>query len=643
MNYDSNKHVIEYIEGNKVKQFKVPKDDYNLKFDKMSYNDVLMYIKLTKEEQDKSKQSLGSKQKNVIKYKPLKTAFAKTKDYFAQDIKLMTQAEKLKKVAEYLISNNIQELKEFLSNDVFNDDPIIKSVMELLNHKGYTNDEIKDLMKRKDDINLYTSEIENCIIKDGDKYSFKNITFKNTLGDLVNLSHQVGILERYTIYVPINNPLVRDFKRKIDFDNKQNGFTQLKDLIFGKGSNFTKTEGRQVSSFLSDNYFTPSIHYNYIKKFILTIDDYNKGWFTIDVKELKTKKELNLPLYFYSLFNNKIYLNLKILYYLLQFNESFKNNNYRFVVETLKNGITSNIILIAGSAFDLDNILNSLDEDNKDESTDYYIKYVNLMTDTISKFFNKQFTPVVKVTSVDEPLYYSDIEQDLTDDEKTVSNDNFDEDVKTVEPVSTTDVNNTDINNTDINNTDINNTDINNTDINNTDVDDEASINEYLHRNRIERLKELSNDKNPAYILEGIDELKNNKKAKGIGLFSFRKDTKETLQSLLNRVVKLESAISYQNEQIKQLKTGIKSINQALPSSIRKDVFGNYFSNSLSDSSVSSEDRQSPNSLVGEQVHQSEQVYQSNYNIGGALNPDKVYPKITFSEFRKLYNKLDSK
>ena len=87
-------------------------------------------------------------------------------------------------------------------------------------------------------------------------------------------------------------------------------------------------------------------------------------------------------------------------------------------------------------------------------------------------------------------------------------------------------------------------------------------------------------------------------------------------------------AISYQNEQIKQLKTGIKSINQALPSSIRKDVFGNYFSNSLSYNSDSSEDMQSLDDK------------QSNYNIGGALNPDKVYPKITFSEFRKLYNKL---
>ena len=596
MNYDSNKHVIEYIEGNNVKQFKVPKDDYNLKFDKMSYNDVLMYIKLTKEEQDKSNQ------KNVIKYKPLKTAFAKTKDYFAQDIKLMTQAEKLKKIAEYLISNNIQELKEFLSNDVFNDDPIIKSVMELLNHKGYTSDEIKDLMKRKDDVNLYTSEIEKCIIKDVDNnYSFKDITFKNTLGDLLNLSKQIGILERYTIYVPVDNPLIGDFKRKIDFNNKINGFKQLNELIFGKGSNFTTIDGRQVSTFLSNNYFTPSIYYNNANAFILYKNDLNG--FVIDVKELKTKKELNpsdLPLYFYSLFNNKLYLNLKILYYLLQFNDSFKNNNYRFVVEKLKNGITSNIILRAGSAFDLDNILNSLDKNNNDTSNNYYIEYVNLMTDTISKFFNKQFTPVVQITSVDEPLYYSDIEQDLTDDEK--SEDNIINAIdkvpkKPVEPVSTTDINITSVNDK-------------------APVEDNESISEYIYRNRIESLN-------------------NNKEAKGLGLFSFRKDTKETLQSLLNRIVKLESAISYQNEQIKQLKTGIKSINQALPSSIRKDVFGNYFSNSLSDNSDSSEDMQSPNTLDDKHSSNSKED-----NIGGALNPDKVYPKITFSEFRKLYNKL---
>lgn len=548
MNYNSNKHIIEYIEGNKVKQFEVPKKDYNLKFDKMSYNDVLMYIKLTKEEQDKEKQN---KQENVIKYKPLKTVFAKTKDYFDQDIKLMSQAEKLRKIAEYLVSDNIQELKEFLSNDVFNDDPIIKSVMELLNHKGYTNDEIKDLMQRKDKVDLYTSKIEKCIIKDGDNhYSFVNITFKNTLGDLLNLSRQVGVLEKYKIYVPVDNT-------KIDFKNKQSGFDKLKNLIFG--TSFNTTKGRPASVFLTDNYFTPSIHYNNSGKFTLSDKDLNG--FTLDKSKLDTSK---LPLYFYfeSEYNQKIYINLKILYYLLQFNESFKNNNYRFVVEKLKNGITAGVILIAGSAFDLDNILNSLYEKD-DDLTDYYNEYKDLMTDTISKFFNKQFTPVIQVTSVNKPVYYSDDDQDLTDDKQSPDSkeDEKSEDKTLIKPV------------------------------------------------------EPVNDKVPVKPVEDeLDDL--DKEAKGLGLFSFRKDTKETLQSLLNRIVKLESVISYQNEQIKQLKNGIKSINQALPSSIRKNAFGNYFSNSLESSS------------------------EDNYNLGGALNPDKVYPKITFSEFRKLYNKL---
>lgn len=610
MNYDSNKHVIEYIEGNKVKQFEVPKDDYNLRFDKMSYNDVLMYIKLTKEEQDKGKQKNDEQSpKNVIKYKPLKTAFAKTKDYFDQDIKLMTQAEKLRKIAEYLVSDNIQELKEFLSNDVFNDDPIIKSVMELLNNKGYTSDEIKDLMKRKDKVNLYTSEIEKCIIKDGDNhYSFVNITFKNTLGDLLNLSRQVGILQRYTIYVPVDNPIIHDFNHLIDFINKQNGFMKLHKLIFGeKASNFNTSEGRQSSSFLP-NYLTKSDYYSNASKFILYKDDYIKGWFKLDNK-LDTSK---LPLYFYYITNAKIYINIKILYYLLQFNESFKNNNYRFVVEKLKNGITSNIILIAGSAFDLDNILNSLDKDNNDTSTDYYTEYVKLMTETISKFFNKQFTPVVQVTSVDEPFYYSDIDQDLTDDEKSVSTD-----VMNKVPVNRQSPDSKD------DKAPVKDRHRPDTLVDDLDEDDEfdEDASTILAR-RINEMNKahVKNRYSPDILEDDLDDL--DKEAKGLGLFSFRKDTKETLQSLLNRIVKLESVISYQNEQIKQLKTGIKSINQALPSSIRKNAFGNYFSNTLVDSS---ED----NYNINDQVHQS-----------GALNPDKVYPKITFSEFRKLYNKL---
>ena len=541
MNYDDKKHVIEYIEGNKVKEFKVPEKDYNLKFNKMSYNDVLMYIRLTKEEEKKSKE-----ENNTLKYKPLKTVAAKTKDYFAQDIKLMSQNERLKKIAEFLISDNIQELKEFLSSDVFSDDPIIKSVMTLLNNKGYTNEEIKTLMKKRKEIDLYSSEIENCIEKVGETYySFVNITFKNTLGDLLDLSKQINVLQTYTLFVPVDNI--------INFDNQQNGFRALNELIFGeKASNFNRTEGRKASNFLTENYFTPAIYYNNAGTFVLP-NKRLKG-FSINVSALKTNKELknsDLPMYFYSVFNNKIYLNLKILYYLLQFNPKFRNNNYKFVVEKLKNGVTENVILIAGSAFDLDNIINSLNEDD-DKEKDYYEEYTQLMSETITKFFDKQFTPIIykietkplamtqmetkqeiKPISESKPLNvtYTDEAEDKTDDEIT---------------------------------------------------DDDDGMFEKL----------IKSDK------------------EGEGLFSFRRDTKETLQLLLNRIVKLENKVETQHEQIRELKLGIKSINQSLPDDKRKEVFGNYFSNSLQEN--------------------------------GALNPDKVYPKITFSEFRKLYNKLDS-
>ena len=530
MNYDDKKHVIEYIEGNKIKQFEVPEKDYNLKFNKMSYNDIIMYIKLTKEEEKKNKED------NTLKYKPLKTVAARTKDYFAQDIKLMSQAEKLKKIAEFLISGNIQELKEFISNDVFNDDPIIKSVMTLLNNKGYTYEEMKTLMKKRKEIDLYSSEIENCIVKDGEThYSFEDITFKNTLNDLLDLSKQINVLQEYTIFVPIDNPIIDKFERLINFDNKQKGFTQLNKLIFGEdASNFNTKEGRKASNFLSDNYFTPSIYYNNVDTFVLPNRQFKR--FSINVSALNTKKELknsDLPLYFYSEFNNKIYLNIKILYYLLQFNDSFKNNNYKFVVEKLKNGVTSNVILIAGSAFDLDNIIKSLEEKD-DKEKDYYEEYVNLMSETITKFFNKQFTPIIYKLETKPQIKPIETFTDETDDDKT---------------------------------------------------DDEI----------IEPIKEG----------EGLNFSSHDQ---GAGIFSFRRDTNETLQLLLGRIIKLENKVESQHEQIKELKLGIKSINQSLPDDKRKEVFGNYFSNSLQEN--------------------------------GALNPDKVYPKITFSEFRKLYNKL---
>lgn len=527
MNYDNENHIIEYIEGKKVKQFKVPKNDYNLDFNKMSYNDILTYIKLVQEDENKHS--------DVIKYKPLKTVAAKTKDYFAQDFKLMSQAEKLKILSEYMLNENIQELKEFLTNDVFTDEPIVQSLITILNKKGYLNDEVKELLRNKKDIDLYTSVIKHCIVKTKEDYSFINITFKNTIGDILDLTKQFKFLQNYTIFVPM---IIKIFDIDDDKDTKKDNINEFNEILFKGISKLSTVEGKELQQFMTNEYIKPTV--SKFNKFI--IHGFNNFKLNLDDK---------IPYYLYDPDNETIYLNIKYLYYLLQHDESFKNNNYKHVVEKLQRNDVDNIIFTAGSAFDLDNIYTSLENYN-DETINYYDEYVKLMSEKLAKYFDKKFTPVVKTIIDDSEEYmdFSDIEKpkDLKPDDLSLKDFSAE-----TEDLSTEDL---------------------------TPVDE----------NKIKKPVD------EPHISEPI------KEAKGL----FRRDTKETLKALLNRIVKLESLVSAQADEIKQLKNGIKSINQALPDETRKEVFGNYFSNS----------------------------------VGGALNPNKVYPKITFTEFKKLYKSL---
>ena len=538
MNYDNDKHIIEYIEGKKVKQFKVPKNDYNLDFNKMSYNDILTYIKLVQEQEQQDKT------KDKIKYKPLKTVAAKTKDYFAQDFKLMSQAEKLKTLSEYMLNENIQELKEFLTNDVFTDEPIVQSLMTILNKKGYLNDEVKELLRNKKDIDLYTSVIKHCIVRNKEDYSFINITFKNTIGDILDLTKQFRFLQSYTIFVPF---IIRLFDIDDDKETKKDNINEFNNILFKGIDKLSSIEGRELQQFMTNEYIKPTA--TKFNKFI--IHGFNNFKLNLDNK---------IPYYIYDPDNETIYLNIKYLYYLLQHDEAFKNNNYKHVVEKLQRNDVDNIIFTAGSAFDLDNIYTSLDEYN-DNSINYYDEYVKLMSEKLAKYFDKKFTPVVKtiVDDSEDYLDFSDIEKPKDETEDILT----DDEIKIIEkPVY---------------------------------VDSKLKPVE-----KPEPIED-TNDLIP------VDEKP--KEAKGL----FRRDTKETLKALLNRIIKLESLVesltlrsSVQADEIKQLKNGIKSINQALPDETRKKVFGNYFSNST----------------------------------GGALNPNKVYPKITFTEFKKLYNSL---
>lgn len=553
MNYDNENHIIEYIEGKKVKQFKVPKNDYNLDFNKMSYNDILTYIKLVQEaEQD-------DKTKNMIKYKPLKTVAAKTTDYFNRNEKLMSQVERQQKIAEFIISDKPENVSEILQDDTNYNNPFIKSLISSLFEKGYSNEKIKELLKENDYFEVNSIEINNCIIKEDEIYYFEDYEFKNTIHDLLNDSRQISILKYNEIFVPVNNIYNGDIVVSDIKNNKK--FALLNELLF-KGVDFRSNEGIIHKAFFNDKFVSRrDTQINY-KKFVVP-----QGESSFNLNVDKT------PFYLYDNdTKDKIYLNIQLLYYLLQFNLSFQNNNYKYIVEKInkyredKNKI-KNVILIAGSAFDLDHIFDSLDEKNNDTSKDYYNEYINLFAQKITYLFNhhlKNYSrePKTKIKKLKTVSVY---EPEKPEPEKPVE----------PEPVEILHIKKD-----------------SSDDLTDDDLTDDEII---ITKTKIKEPQIIEEHPIPK---------------EGEGLFNFRRDTKETLKALLNRIIKLESLVSVQADEINQLKKGIKSINQALPNETRKEVFGNYFSNSI------------------------------NEPLGGALNPNKVYPKITFTEFKKLYKSL---
>lgn len=570
MNYDNENHIIEYIEGKKVKQFKVPKNDYNLDFNKMSYNDILTYIKLVQEQEPKN---------DKIKYKPLKTVAAKTTDYFIRNDKLMSQVERQQKIAEFIISDKPNDITEILQEDTRYDNPIIKSLISSLFEKGYSNEKIKNLLKENDYFEVNSIEINNCIVKEDETYYFEDYEFKNTIHDLLNDTRQISILKYNEIFVPVNNiyngnVVVSDIK-----NNKK--FALLNELLFN-GVDFRSNEGIIHKAFFDNKFISRrDTQINY-KKFVVP-----QGESSFNLNISKT------PFYLYDEdTKDKIYLNIQLLYYLLQFNLSFQNNNYKYIVEKINKykedkHKLKNVILIAGSAFDLDHIFDSLNSENNDTSTDYYNEYINLFAQKITYLFNKHLknysTDLKSLTAVTPKKIIKP---------KTIAVKDFDN-VPVVEPVEPVEIH-----------------------IKEDLTDDDLTDDEII----VVKNPKLINEDSQNLIPNDEEQIK---EAKGL----FRRDTKETLKALLNRIIKLESLVSAQADEIKQLKNGIKSINQALPNETRKEVFGNYFSNSINSQNLGG----SVDTTLGAAAATT---------LGGALNPNKVYPKITFTEFKKLYKDL---
>ena len=114
MNISNNK--IQYVLGNSVKTFKIPKEDQHINFKKWSYNDVIEYIKLN--EKRKSKQPSKKNTKNKIKYQRLTTV----KD---------NMIIKGKKTVDELKNDYVLAVNKYGANSIQ-----AKSILEQLNEYG---------------------------------------------------------------------------------------------------------------------------------------------------------------------------------------------------------------------------------------------------------------------------------------------------------------------------------------------------------------------------------------------------------------------------------------------------------------------------------------------------------------------------
>jgi len=106
------KDKIEYIKGDKVKTFKIPKEDRNINFKKWSYGDVLQYIKLTKQKNKKPNN------KNKIKYTRLRTV---------KDNKIINGKKTI---------NELKEEYVLMSNRYGSDSPQARSILDQINEYG---------------------------------------------------------------------------------------------------------------------------------------------------------------------------------------------------------------------------------------------------------------------------------------------------------------------------------------------------------------------------------------------------------------------------------------------------------------------------------------------------------------------------
>lgn len=234
--------TIQYILGNSVKTFKIPKEDRNINFKKWSYNDVITYIKLIEQKRNKKPKNKNNKVKyaklitvkdNMI-IKGKKTADELKTDYVlavskygAESIQAKSILEQLNEYGDKILKRYYQEyIKTLRPGQEFNltEEQLTQKLNE--GAKYYIRDlecfriKIYNSMARKD------VEVER--IQYSDSYNFINVLGRGQrmiagFDDNEKLYFNFPIVNKYTLEDVINKIKsevnIKEFKNFYNWDD----------------------------------------------------------------------------------------------------------------------------------------------------------------------------------------------------------------------------------------------------------------------------------------------------------------------------------------------------------------------------------------------------------------------------------------
>ena len=245
---------IQYILNNRVKTFKIPKEDRNINFKKWSYNDVIQYIRLNEQKKSSNKPS-KSKKKNVIKYARLTTAKnnplingKKTLDEIKQEAIIAAHTYGINSAQYKSLIDQITQYSKLILERYYED--YIKNNVGTVNYENMKyqirsklHDGLREIIKYRQ---CYILRIDDKTVSSDLKHhhtgAFSELTgfgFKDEYDELNNNE------KMYFKFIIPNDYSVKDVTKKIIETIGESNFKNLKQF-YQPGDDYFKMDGEKL-------------------------------------------------------------------------------------------------------------------------------------------------------------------------------------------------------------------------------------------------------------------------------------------------------------------------------------------------------------------------------------------------------------